>query len=322
MSAPMSRLPLAVAALFAGLAAAVAAPLKTGEEIALWPSAAPGSAGVTLTETITERSKDPAVLDRAYTGITRPTLTAFVPAEPNGAAVIVAPGGAYMRVVFDKEGADVAKAFGARGVTVFVLKYRLPGEGHDRAADVPLEDAQRAVRLVRANAADWKIDPNRIGFAGFSAGGHLSATLATRFGAPVYAPVDAADRLSARPDFSILVYPVISMETGLTHADSRKMLLGPAPDAAAIAKASADLAVTAETPPTFLAVAHDDSGVDPANTIRYYLALKAAKVPAELHVFPTSDHGFGIRFAKGAARQWPELALNWIAAVTAPAPAK
>lgn len=308
---------LAASVLAIVISAAAAAPLKTGDVVPLWPAAPPGSAGLTLTEVVTERSKDPAILDRAYTQITAPTLTAFVPEKPNGTAVIVAPGGAYMRVAFDKEGVDVAKVFGARGVTTFVLKYRLPGEGHQRASDVPLEDAQRALRLVRANAAEWGLDGKKIGFAGFSAGGHLSATIATRFDAPVYEPVDAADKQSARPDFSLLLYPVISMDAAITHADSRKMLLGATPDAVAVTKASADTNVSDKTPPTFIAVAHNDSGVDPVNSIRYYLALKAAKVPAEMHVFPESDHGFGIRFAVGAAKQWPDLALNWMEGVTA-----
>lgn len=322
MHAPLTSTLCFAAVLAAGLPAASAAPLKSGDEIALWPAAAPGSANLTIKEAVTERSKDPAILDRAYTQIVKPTLTAFVPEKPNGTAVIVAPGGAYMRVVFDKEGGDVAKAFGARGVTTFVLKYRLPGEGHDRASDVPLEDAQRAVRLLRANAADWGLDAKKIGFAGFSAGGHLSATLATKFDATVYEAVDAADKLSARPDFSLLLYPVISMDAAITHADSRKMLLGATPDAAAVTKASADTNVSDKTPPTFIAVAHNDSGVDPANAIRYYLALKAAKVPTEMHVFPESDHGFGIRLAKGAAKQWPDLALNWMESVTAAPAAK
>lgn len=308
---------VAVLATLATATAAVAAPLKTGDAVPLWPAAAPGSASLAIKEVATERSKDPAILDRAYTQIATPTLTAFVPDKPNGTAVIVAPGGAYMRVVFDKEGADVAKAFGARGVTTFVLKYRLPGEGHDRASDVPLQDAERAVRLVRANAADWGLNPQKIGFAGFSAGGHLAATVATRFDATVYEPVDAADKLSARPDFSLLLYPVISMDAGITHADSRRMLLGATPDAAAVTKASAETNVSANTPPTFIALAHNDSGVDPVNAIRYYLALKTAKVPTELHIFPESDHGFGIRLAKGAAKQWPDLALNWMETVTA-----
>lgn len=313
----------AVLAVLATLAAtaASAAPLKTGDAVPLWPAAAPGSGGLAIKEVATERSKDPAIRDRAYTQITTPTLTAFVPDKPNGTAVIVAPGGAYMRVVFDKEGADVAKAFGARGVTTFVLKYRLPGEGHDRGADVPLQDAERAMRVVRANAAEWGLNPQKIGFAGFSAGGHLAATLATRFDATVYEPVDAADTLSARPDFALLLYPVISMDAAITHADSRKMLLGATPDAAAVTKASAETNVSANTPPTFIALAHNDSGVDPANAIRYYLALKAAKVPTELHIFPESDHGFGIRLAKGAAKHWPDLALNWMESVTG-APAK
>ena len=178
---PGRRAALVLAALMASCAAVTAAPLKTGDVVPLWPAAAPGSAGLTIKEVVTERSKDPAILDRAYTQITAPTLTAFVPDKPNGTAVIVAPGGAYMRVVFDKEGVDVAKAFGARGVTTFVLKYRLPGEGHERASDVPLEDAQRALRLVgrrgRRGRRGCGLQEDRLRRP-FSDDGHRPATIA------------------------------------------------------------------------------------------------------------------------------------------------
>lgn len=299
-------------ALLGGLLCAQVYAARTGDEIALWPATAPGSSGLSIKEVVTERSKDPAVFDRAYTGITKPTLTAYVPARPNGTALLVAPGGAYMRVVADKEGADIGKAFNQAGVTVFVLKYRLPGEGHASRQDVPLQDAQRAIRTIRKNAADWGLNPSRIGVLGLSAGGHLMATLGTRFDKKTYEPVDAADTLDARPNFLALLYPVISMDAQWTHADSRKMLLGDAPSAAQIEAFSAERQVSRVVPPTFIALADDDNGVNPMNSILFYRSLKQAGVPAELHVFPQSGHGFGIRLAQGSARQWPRLMLDWM----------
>lgn len=307
--------PVATAtALLAGIlcASVYGAELRHGEEIALWPTAAPGSASLGIKEVVTERSKDPAMLDRAYAGITRPTLTAYVPAKPNGTTLLVAPGGAYMRVVADKEGADIGQAFNQAGVTVFVLKYRLPGEGHANRQWVPLQDAQRAMRVIRSHAADWGLNPARIGVLGMSAGGHLMATLATRFDFQAYPPVDAADKLTARPDFLALLYPVISMDAQWTHADSRKMLLGDHPSAGEIEAFSADKQVGKTVPPTFIALADDDNGVNPVNSLLFYRSLKQAKVPAELHVFPQSGHGFGIRLAQGAAKQWPALMQSWM----------
>lgn len=303
-------------AALAGLAcsAALAAPLNDQQVIGLWQGAAPGSEQLAITEVVTERSKDTALPDRAYTQITRPTLTAYLPAQPNGAAALVVPGGAYARVVSDKEGADIARMLNARGVTAFVLKYRLPGEGHARREDVPLQDAQRAMRLIRANAAEWKLDGARVLAMGMSAGGHLVATLGTQSGKRSYAPTDAADQLDARPDRLVLLYPVISMDDKLTHAQSREMLLGKAPEAARLAEFSNELHVGKTTPPSFVLHAADDPAVPPENSIVFYRALLAAGVPAELHVLRSGGHGFGIRQATGSATQWPQLLGNWLGA--------
>jgi len=196
-----------------------------------------------------------------------------------------------------------------------LLLYRLPGEGHAQRADVPLQDAQRAVRLVRGRAADFALDARRIGFLGFSAGGHVAASVATRFEARVYAPVDALDASSARPDFSILLYPVISMDPSIAHAGSRQALLGDTPSAADVARHSLENAVTAATPPTLLVHASDDSAVLPDNSVRYYSALQRHGVPADLHVFARGQHGFGIRLAQGLPiGNWPELAWSWLVA--------
>jgi acetyl esterase/lipase len=297
--------------------AAASASLADGQEILLWPGPAPGSAKVTREEKIEERSRDPAHPDRAVTGITRPALTAFVPAKPNGSALIVASGGGYQREVIDKEGIEVARSFAPRGTTVFLLKYRLPDEGHDNGRDVPLQDGQRAVRLVRTNARRWNIDPGRIGVMGFSAGGHLAAYLGARFAAKVADPVDEIDRASARPDFLILMYPVVSMEDGLAHGGSRRALLGSSPGKDLVSAYSADRQVDKTAPRTLLVLADDDTAVLPENSIRYYQALKRAGVPAELHIFAQGGHGFGVGKAAAAGLpvgNWPNLAWAWMLA--------
>lgn len=293
-------------------------------EIALWPGVAPGSAAVTLKESITERSTDPQVHDRFIGGVTRPRLLVFRAAKPNGTGVIITPGGGYGRTVLDKEGFETARWLAARGVSAFVLIYRLPGEGHAQRADVPLQDAQRAVRLVRGRAGELGLDVQRVGFLGFSAGGHVAASAATRFDAKVYAPVDALDASSARPDFSILIYPVISMDASISHGGSRRALLGETPSATALATYSLENAVTAGTPPTLLILADDDSVVLPEHSLRYYSALHRNGVPAELHIFARGKHGFGIRGAQGLPiGNWPDVAWTWLGAsgfVAAPGP--
>lgn len=299
--------------LLSGLA--IAAPLADQQEIRLWKDAAPGSEKLKLSETITERSKDPAIKDRAFTNIQNPTITAFVPAKPNGTALLIMPGGAYARVTFDKEGVDTARAMNSKGITAFVLKYRLPGEGHANRQNVPLQDAQRAMRLIRANAAEWQIDATKVGAIGMSAGGNLAANLGTQYDKVTYKAHDAADKLSARPDFLGLLYPVISMTDSLTHPQSRELLLGSSkPSAALIAEFSAEQHVTKNTPPTFLACANDDNSVSPDNSVAFYRALRGAGVVAEIHVFRASGHGFGIRGAVGSAAEWPNLFTAWMGA--------
>jgi acetyl esterase/lipase len=303
------RYALVALGLAAGLAPAMAATGPSGaEEIVIWPGTAPGSQGASAKQEVVERSKDPAVKDRAVFGVTRPTLEVWKPQTPNGTAVIVMPGGAYQRVVVDKEGMEMGDRLTKDGVTVFVLTYRLPVGGHAQAADVALQDAQRAVRLVRKNAQEWGLKPDHIGVMGFSAGGHVAASLGTSFDKKVY----DADSVSARPDFLALIYPVISMEPGVTHEESRRNLLGAEPSEAAINEYSADKHVRPDMPPTFLLHADDDSQVATENTIRFYRALKAAKVSAELHIFRKGEHGFGLRFTKGLpVAVWPDLYVAW-----------
>lgn len=298
----------------AGLSSAMAATGPSGaEEMAIWPGTAPGSENATAKPEVIERSKDPAIKDRAVVGVIRPTLEIWKPERPNGTAVIVLPGGAYQRVVVDKEGMEMGQRLTQDGITVFVLTYRLPGGGHANASDVALQDAQRAVRLVRKNAAAWGLNPDRVGVMGFSAGGHAAASLGTKFDRKVYDPLDEADRLSARPDFLALIYPVISMETGVTHEVSRKELIGAEPSPAAIEAYSLDRQVRPDMPPVFLLHADNDSAVVPENSIRFYQALRANKIPTELHIFRKGEHGFAMRFTKGLpVAVWPDLYVAWV----------
>ena len=288
-------------------------PLRDGQVIELWPGTAPGSEASPARPTIVERSPTPFRPDRALTGIVTPSLTAVLPERPNGAAVIVAPGGSYARIVLDKEGYEAARWLCPLGVTVFLLTYRLPAEGHRNDADVPVEDGQRAVRMVRANAADWGLDPSRIGFLGFSAAGHLGASLVANFDRVLVAPRDEIDRKCARPDFAMLAYPVVSMEADIAHMDSRVNLIGAAPSAELVARHSPDRHVTSSAPPTFIVTADDDAVVPAENSIRFYLALKKAGVAAELHVFRDGGHGFSLEHAPGLpVAGWPRLCEAWM----------
>ena len=234
------------------------------------------------------------------------------PDRPDGSAMILAPGGGYTREMLDFEGMDVGRRLNAAGVTCFVLRYRLPGEGWADRSDVPLQDAQRAMRLVRANAAKFGLDTARVGFMGFSAGGHVACSIATRFAAKVYAPVDAADNLDARPSFSVPMYPVVTMGEGC-HKGSRDKLLGDNPSAALIDAYSCERHVPADAPPSWICLAADDTTVPPIeNGVAYFTALRRANIPAAIHVFDAGGHGFGIaRTAGKPDAVWPDLMLRW-----------
>ncbi|MBN9319441.1 MAG: alpha/beta hydrolase [Caulobacterales bacterium] len=311
-----------------GLAAAVAtstraqtvqqtagmAPTDPRDVTMLWHARMPG--GESLPPVRYSLREPPSLpVDRTIDQVGIPQMDVFRPAVPDGSALIIAPGGGYRRQALDLEGMDIARRFSAVGVTCFVLRYRLPGEGWAQRSDAPLQDAQRAMRLVRFGAKSYGVDPQRIGFMGFSAGGHLAASIATRFSAPVYAPVDEADRVSARPDFSVPMYPVITMGPG-AHEGSRDLLLGPNATPALVDAYSIERHITSDTPPTFIALAADDTTVPPVqNGIAYYTALLAAKVPAELHVFEAGGHGFGLAKTIGRpTAAWPDLLLRWGAA--------
>lgn len=261
-----------------------------------------------LTDHIADRTRAGGLRDRAYDRIRTPHMDVFRAARPNGAAVLITPGGGYARVVIDKEGYELAAWLQARGITAFVLFYRLPAQGWADRANVPLADAQRAIRLIRARAAEWRVDPARVATIGFSAGGHLCADGCTRFARTVYTPVDRADTLSARPMLSAPIYPVISMDPAIGHTSSRTHLLGNTPGAAAIAEHSPDRQVSAATPPCFLVHAEDDPVVPVENSLRFRAALKGAGVAVETHLFERGGHGFGLR---GPAGHWPDLWAAW-----------
>jgi acetyl esterase/lipase len=283
------------------------------ETIDLWPKGAPGMPAKPPIEITTERSKDTSKLnDRSVSGVAVPRMAVFRPAKPNGASLLVFPGGGYVRMAMDKEGYEIGRLLAARGVTVFVLFYRLPGEGWANRADVPLQDAQRAMRLIRSRAAKYGLDPDRIGAMGFSAGGHLCADLVARFATKTYDPIDAADTLSARPMIAAPIYPVVSMDLSVAHAGSRQALLGPDPSPALIAAHSPDRNITSASPPCFLCAAEDDATVPIENSLLLHAALRAAKVPVELHLFGEGGHGFGLRGIVGKpAAAWPELFVAW-----------
>lgn len=286
------------------------------ETIDLWPgtpgnpSVAPGLIKTDLTEYVTEASKDPTVYHRSVAGISKPRLCVFPAKKPNGGAMIISPGGGYGRIVLDHEGYEIAAWLNSVGITAFVLFYRLPAEGWANGPDAPVSDAQRAVRLVRQRAKKYGIDEKRVGFMGFSAGGHLTASIATRYDAKVYAPVDDADGLSARPFLAAPIYPVLSMDPAIAHMGSRNALLGKDPTEAQLVTYSPDKMVTKDTPPCFLCHAESDGAVPVENTLVFRAALKKAGVTVETHLFPEGGHGFGLRNVVGKpTHAWGDLFL-------------
>jgi len=283
-----------------------------GTVIDLWPSRAPGGEHVTVVQSEVERSHDPTFHDVAVIHTTRPTLTLFRPQTVSGASVLLIPGGGYQRVVVGKEGYEIANWLTSRGIAAFVLLYRLPADGWSAGPDAPLQDAQRAVRLIRRQAPALGLDPNRVAVMGFSAGGHLAARLATRFSSKTYDPIDEADALSSRPDLAALGYAVISFREGVAHMGSRTQMLGRNPDRETVNTYSAELDVPSQAPPSFLMCAADDATVPPDNSILMFQALRQAGVPAALHIFESGGHGFGLRSGgDSSTASWPDLFLAW-----------
>lgn len=245
--------------------------------------------------------------------VTKATLKVFLADNKNAknAAVIICPGGAYALLSHEKEGDKVAAWFQSIGISAFVLKYRLPSDVIMKDKTIgPLQDAQEAIRTVRRRAAEWNLDPAKIGVIGFSAGGHLASTLSTHYNDKVY---DAKDNVSARPDFSILIYPVISMEDAITHKGSKENLLGKNASSEMTGNYSNEKQVTVETPKTFLVHATDDKAVPVENSINYYLALKQHQVPVEMHIYENGGHGFGLG-VQGTNKSWPKACEKWLVA--------
>jgi acetyl esterase/lipase len=297
-----------------GPAAAATTGSDPAEAIELWPGGPPGGEDVVVVEEVVARPPPPGLSDRIVRGVRVPLLTVFRPVRAHGGAVLVVPGGGYRHVVIDKEGFETARWLAARGCTVAVLRYRLPGDRWSAGPDAPLQDAQRALRLLRAHAASLGIDPRRVGVLGFSAGGHLAARLAFESDLPSYEPRDAVDTGSARPDYAGLIYPVVTMRADEAHAGSRERLIGDSPSPQQVARYSVEEHVPPDAPPVFLLHAADDASVPVGNALRLYSALRAASVPAELHVFAEGGHGFGLRAIEGRpVSAWPGLFEAWAA---------
>ena len=261
------------------------------ETVVLWPKGAPGALGTEPTDV--------------------PSLTIYSPPadKANGAAMVVCPGGGYAHLAIDHEGKQIAEWLNQHGVKAFVLKYRLAPRYHQPA---PMLDVQRALRTVRANAANWGVDPKRIGVWGFSAGGHLASTAGTHFDDGKADAEDPIDRVSCRPDILVLAYPVISMEPGVTHGGSRNNLIGATPTPELVKFYSNDKQVTPKTPPTFLFHTSADTVVLPENSIRFYQALIKNKVPCEMHIYEKGPHGVGLAQKDKVLSAWPDRLGGWL----------
>ena len=266
--------------------------------VTLWPQGAPGPNTTTGPEAETSTAASPLVAGKwvARVGnVSVPTLTVYKPTGTgNGAGVVVFPGGGYSILAMDLEGTEVCDWLNSRGVTCFLLKYRVPGTGPYPKSDEALQDAQRAVGMVRARAAEWKIDPKKVGVLGFSAGAHLAAAVSTHYATRLYPRVDAADDVSCRPDFAVVAYP------GYLAIAEKGMAFNP------------DIPVTKETPPTFLVQAEDDHTAQVENAVEYFLALKRAGVPTELHIYAEGGHGYGLRRTALPVTGWPNLVDVWL----------
>jgi len=270
----------------------------------VWPSGPPSGNGITTPEETLEGGR--------IANVSEAEIFTYLPDKEkrSGLAVVICPGGGYRYLAMQHEGHELARWLADRGIAGVVLKYRMPN-GHPA---VPGDDARRALRIVRSEAAQWGIDPSKVGIAGSSAGGHLAATVSTRFDGGNTSSADPVESFSSRPDFTLLLYPVISMKEELTHLGSRKNLLGEGlhPDLAALY--SNEMQVDKQTPPAFIVLADNDKTVAPGNSVLYYDALKSCGIPAEMHLFALGGHGFGMRKNNLPADQWPELFVGWLKA--------
>jgi acetyl esterase/lipase len=298
-------IPASIRVLFISLSAlAMSVRADMPSLIELWPEGVPGLRANRGPEAVTKTG--------GVSNVNNPTLTVLAPAagKANGTAVIICPGGGYVHLSFTHEGTVPAQWFNSLGVTAFVLKYRLDDYGHP----APLRDVLRAIRTVRSRAADFGLRPDRIGVLGFSAGGHLAASAATLYDAPEGRTGAAIDATSARPDFAVLVYPVITFQAPFAHSGSKKALIGPNPPDELVRHLSLELQVTKNTPPAFIVQGENDRTVPVENSLVFYQALKTAGVPAEIHLYAKGPHGFGMNPGNGAISDWPKLCATWLRA--------
>ncbi len=275
----------------------------------LWPDGVPGSI---KNESYTEISAITDGTESLFEKVTDPSIYVFLPPaeKTTGTAVLICPGGGYSVLAFNHEGIAIAKWLNDKGIAGIILKYRLPSDMIMKDKSIgPLQDAQEAIRIIRRNASGWKINPRKVGIIGFSAGGHLASTLSTHYAEKVY---EVSDTTSARPDFSILIYPVISFDAGFTHAGSRKNLIGDNPSEDAIKRFSNELHISDKTPPAFLVHSSDDKAVPVKNSIVYFEGLINYNIPAELHVFQKGGHGYGLSIDSGTQSSWPVLCQKWM----------
>lgn len=282
------------------------------EHFPLWPGT-PTGAPRPLPQPGWQMFPDPNYPQLWIKGIASPEVNVFRPALPDGSAILAIPGGGYGFLAVQNEGLHPAERFNADGTTVFVLSYRLPDEGWADRAIVPLADAQRAMRLIRAGSTEFKIDPKRLGVLGFSAGGHLAADLSVSYDERVYSAIDAADQQSARPAFTGLIYPVTTLDPDITHADSRDNLLGKDAPAELVQARSPQRHVSSQSPPSFVVHAFDDGLVPIENSMRWIAAARAAKVPVEAHLLAEGGHGFGFHLPRdNPGSRWPDLFALWL----------
>ncbi|RKD88325.1 alpha/beta hydrolase [Mangrovibacterium diazotrophicum] len=274
-------------------------------KIKLWPDGAPNKTTVPGEEKYYINNGT-----YRYENISEAELFVYLPEEQKntGAAVVICPGGGYWVEAIDHEGFQIAEYLKGKGVAAIVLKYRLPYGN----SEVPLSDALQAIRYVRSKADEWHLDPSKVGIAGASAGGHLASTAGTHFTLGDANATDPLQKLSSRPDFMLLLYPVISFDEKITHVGSRTNLIGKTNDWKIASEFSNELQVTEDTPPTFLVLADDDHGVVPENSIRFYMALKKYDIPAEMHIFAKGGHGFGMKKLNLPTEKWPDLFYEWM----------
>ncbi|MBW6501702.1 MAG: alpha/beta hydrolase [Bacteroidales bacterium] len=279
--------------------------------VKLWPEGIPGSvADAEYVENISTTEGRVTRCER----VTDPDLTVFLPPaeKANGTAVLICPGGGYAVLAFDHEGNAIAQWLNEHGIAGIILKYRLPSDRimKDKSSG-PLQDAQEAMRTIRRNAKKWNINPDKIGVIGFSAGGHLASTLSTHYAERVY---DVKDNISARPDFSLLIYPVISFDAAFTHVGSRNNLIGHDPGEEKVKHFSNELQITSDTPPAFLVHSADDKAVPVRNSISYFNGMQKYGIISEMHVFQKGGHGYGLATEGGTESSWPELCIRWLRA--------